>query len=130
MRGVARTEVLICSNQLFATSGPLREFLRALPSQLRTLLIADEVHNLGIPSFLAAPPEEIRYRIGLSATPLRQYDAEGSQQLIDFFGPIVFEFDLGEAIRAGCLTPYNYRLHEVHLTDEEMDEWRRLTEQL
>jgi superfamily II DNA or RNA helicase len=128
--GVTRCEVLICSHQLFGTSAALREFLRRLPEDLRTLLVADEVHNLGISSFLSDTPEEIPYRLGLSATPLRQYDVEGSQGLVDFFGSIVFEFSLGEAIAAGCLTPYKYSLHEVHLSEVEMEEWRTLTEQL
>ena len=130
IRGVVKSEVLICSNQLFVTSGPLRDFFRTLPGELRSLLIADEVHNLGTASFLGSPPEEFSSRMGLSATPLRQYDVEGSDGLLEFFGPIIFEFDLGEAIRAKCLTPYNYRLHEVHLSDDEMDEWKRISEQL
>jgi superfamily II DNA or RNA helicase len=126
----ARSEVLISSNQLFASSAPLRDWLRSLPADVRVLLIADEMHNLGTPGFLGDPPETVAYRIGLSATPLRQYDTAGSDALLEFFGPIVFSFGLDEAIAAGVLTPYHYHLHEVQLTDDEVDQWEQLTAQL
>lgn len=130
IHGVARTEVLICTNQLFIGNDPLRGFFRSLPPELDVLLIADEVHNLGAPGFLANSPSEIPYRLGLSATPIRQYDAPGTADLLEFFGDIVFEFGLGEAIKAGCLTPYNYHLHEVRLEREELEVWDELTEKL
>ena len=130
LHGVSKTEVLICSNQLFTGSATLRDFLRGLPTELRVLLIADEVHNLGSPSFLADPPTTIPYRLGLSATPIRQYDADGTNELFAYFGEMVFEFDLGQAIAAGCLRPYRYYLHEVQLSDEEMETWQEITERL
>jgi superfamily II DNA or RNA helicase len=121
---------VICSNALFTSSSELRDFIRELPPEIRVLIVGDEVHNLGSKAFLDNPPETIPYRLGLSATPIRQYDARGTAELFAFFGPTVFEFDLEEAIHAGCLTPYNYVLHEVHLADHELDEWGRLSEQL
>jgi superfamily II DNA or RNA helicase len=130
VHGVARSEVVICSNALFTSSSELRDFIRELPPEIRVLIVGDEVHNLGSKAFLDNPPETIPYRLGLSATPIRQYDARGTAELFAFFGPTVFEFDLEEAIHAGCLTPYNYVLHEVHLADHELDEWGRLSEQL
>lgn len=130
VHGVAKTEVIVCSNALFTGSAGLREFIGQLPPKVRVLLIADEVHNLGTRSFHENRPESVPYRLGLSATPVRQYDAPGTDELFAFFGPTIFEFDLGEAIRTGCLTPYNYCLHEIHLADHEMEEWKRLNEQL
>lgn len=130
VHGLARTEVLISSNQLFVSSEPLRDFFRSLPKEVAVLLIADEVHNLGTRSFLSDPPATIPYRLGLSATPIRQYDADGTEDLFKFFGKTVIDFDLGRAIAAGCLTPYNYHLHEVHLSNEEMDLWDEITEKL
>ena len=128
--GVARTEVLICSNALFTGSDALREFISNVDKSVRVLLIADEVHNLGTPSFLKATPDSIPYRIGLSATPIRQYDADGTAELFSYFGDTVFEFGLADAIRTECLTRYNYFLHEVHLSADEMDLWEQLTERL
>lgn len=93
------------------------------------LLIADEAHNLGQPSFINNPPEFFEHRLGLSATPIRQYDEEGTEALIHFFGPVAFEFSLKEAI-GHCLVEYEYYLHPVYLTDAEMDAWFELTDKI
>ena len=93
------------------------------------MLIADEVHNLGSEGFITNPPDFFDYRLGLSATPIRQYDQGGTEQLFAFFGPIVFQFTLEEAI-GRCLVEYEYYVHPVELTDDEMDEWYDLTEKI
>lgn len=95
----------------------------------KTLLIADEVHNLGSEGFITDPPDFFDYRLGLSATPIRQYDEEGTEQLFSFFGPIVFQFTLEEAI-GRCLVEYEYYVHPVELTEDEMEEWYELTEKI
>lgn len=94
-----------------------------------TFLIADEVHNLGSEGFTTAPPSFFNYRLGLSATPVRQYDDEGTAALFSFFGPIVFRFTLKEAI-GRCLVEYDYYVHPVELTPDEMDEWYDLTSKI
>ena len=91
------------------------------------LLIADEAHNLGRASFIKNPPEYFQHRLGLSATPIRQYDEEGTEALFGFFGPVVFRFPLEEAI-GRCLVEYDYYLHPVYLVEDEMDEWYDLTD--
>ena len=96
--GVPRTEVLVMSNALFTGDSDIRSFIDSLPKTIRTMLIGDEVHNLGATAFLAARPERFDYRMGLSATPVRQYDPDGTDALFDFFGPQIFEFSLREAI--------------------------------
>ena len=95
----------------------------------KTLLIADEVHNLGSEGFITDTPDFFDYRLGLSATPIRQYDETGTEQLFSFFGPIVFQFTLEEAI-GRCLVEYEYYVHPVELTEDEMEEWYDLTEKI
>ena len=94
-----------------------------------TLLIGDEVHGLGSEGFISDPPEFFDYRLGLSATPVRQYDTEGTEALLDFFGEIVYQFTLDQAIGV-CLVPYDYFVHPVELTEDEMDLWGELTEKI
>ena len=127
-----RTEVIVMSNALFAkTDSSERRWLTSLPKTVELVLIADEVHNLGTPSFINDPPDFFTRRIGLSATPIRQYDPDGTDQLFDFFGgPPVFEFSLGDAIEAGCLVPYSYYLHVIELDAVEMEHYEFLTEEL
>ena len=91
-----------------------------------TLLIGDEVHNLGSERFVSDPPSFFDYRLGLSATPIRQFDQEGTEALFDFFGPVVYRYGLEEAI-GNCLVEYDYHIHPVELTPDEIDRWSELT---
>lgn len=131
--GGQRTEIAISTLQLFNRDRDLRDFIDAIADGATTILVADEAHNFGAPGFISDPPESFRHRIGLSATPIRQYDAEGTAELFEFFrtdGEPAFTFTLAEAIKSGCLTPYNYFLHTVELDTEEMERYSELTEQL
>jgi superfamily II DNA or RNA helicase len=77
----------------------------------RALLIHDEVHRLGSMGnrkALEGLSEKIRFRLGLSATPEREYDDEGTRFIETHVGPIVFSFSLADAIRRGILSPFNY----------------------
>lgn len=124
--GLSRAEALVVSHDILTDPS----FLAAVGEVgARRVLIADEVHNLGSPSFLRSPPELFEHRLGLSATPVRQYDSDGTAKLIAFFGPICFEFTLEEAIGV-CLVPYDYYVHPVTLTEEEMEGYKDLTEQI
>ena len=124
--GFSRAEVLVVSNDTLCTE----QFIQSLSEvKANKLLIADECHNLGAASFAANPPEEFDYRLGLSATPIRQYDEEGTEALIAYFGEIYFSFTLEEAI-GKCLTEYDYHVHFVELNAGEMQEWRDLTDQM
>ena len=128
--GKAHTEVVIGTNQMYGGDEPLRAWLDRVGLGVSTMLIADEVHNFGTPSFLNHQPEIVKYRLGLSATPIRQYDLVGTSGLADYFGDVLIEFTIGDAIEAGCLVPYDYYVHEVELTDEEAERYSDLTAQL
>lgn len=124
--GLADAEVLVVSHDTLIDPA----FAAALERlSVPRVLIADEMHNLGSPGFLNHPPEFFEYRLGLSATPIRQYDPEGTDRLFGFFGEPCFEFTLEEAIGV-CLVPYDYHVHPVELDDEEMEEFRDLSDQI
>lgn len=91
------------------------------------LLIADEVHGLGSPERRKGLLELYKYRIGLSATPRRWFDEEGTDVLFDYFGETVFSFSLDDAIRQGYLTPYYYYPHFIELTQDELKEYLKYT---
>jgi superfamily II DNA or RNA helicase len=89
-----------------------------------TLLIADEVHHMGAPHLREYLPEAVRARLGLSATPERWYDDEGTEQILSYFASgIVFEYGIGEAIANGYLSKYYYVPHIVELTADEADSY-------
>lgn len=100
----------------------------------KLLLIADEAHNMGSGQMLGRL-DEIKYlrRIGLSATPQRQYDEIGNQKLMQFFGcsdSYTFEYSMQEAIDNGALCRYYYYPHIVKLTEREMVEYVELSKKI
>lgn len=104
-------------------------------SQIRRLsewgLIADEVHRLGSAGCIELLNTSPRIRLGLSATPTRSGDAEGTNRILKFFEKILpTKFHLRDAIEQNILTPYHYSLSTVELTDEEMEKWISITKRI
>lgn len=96
-------------------------------SRKQLLLIADECHNLGSRT-LCNKLESIPYarRIGLSATPERQFDDRGNESIRTFFGVkehYTIDYTMKEAIRSGNLCKYYYYPHLVRLTPAEMEKY-------
>ncbi len=99
-----------------------------------TLLIADEAHNMGSTLMLKAMKRVVfQRRIGLSATPHRQYDPHGNRSINDFFGikdHYTFEYSMAEAIEKGVLCKYRYFPHVVNLNEDEMEQYLILSKQI
>lgn len=79
--------------------------------------------------------DSIKYlrRIGLSATPSRQFDDWGNQKINEFFGcadGFTFEYSMREAIDNGFLCRYYYYPHIVRLNTVEMLEYLKISSQL
>ena len=120
--------VAVVTNNLLCSSS----FQRTLESGLRgrpSLLIADEAHRLGAEGFIRQTPDFFERRLALSATPVRQYDPDGTERIFEFFGPPVYEFGLNRAI-GFCLVPYDYHVHAATLDEEETDEFTELTRKI
>lgn len=93
---------------------------------VQTMLIGDEVHRLGAERFVSKPPEGFRHRLGLSATPVRQYDDDGTDGLFSYFGEVTYEYGLDRAI-GSCLVEYDYYVEPVTLNWDEVDRFLELT---
>ena len=97
----------------------------------KTLLIADECHNMGSGTLLRLLPQiTCKRRIGLSATPERQFDEEGNHKLFSFFNSeqgYTYEYSMEEAINRNVLCRYYYYPHLVSLTDSEMKDYMDLS---
>jgi superfamily II DNA or RNA helicase len=102
------------------------------------LFVGDEVHWLGAPSLQKALNPEANFRLGLSATPDRHFDEEGTSALRQYFGEeSVYTFDLKSALEwtnddgtVGVLAPYYYYPVFVELTPEEDDKYSKMTRML
>jgi DNA phosphorothioation system restriction enzyme len=119
---------VITTNRTFASDyfqAQLQEFPRS------TLIIADEVHNLGATNLCEKLPSHLRYRIGLSATPERWFDDEGSKKLFSYFGSqLKPEFTLKDAIAKEALVPYSFHPLFVELTEDEGEKYQELSERI
>jgi superfamily II DNA or RNA helicase len=97
-------------------------------------LIADECHTLGSSGFLKVLPTYIERRIGLSATPERQFDEDGNNSLAEFFGTnaenYTFEYDMKNAIENNVLCKYYYYPVIVSLEQLEQEEYLKITKEL
>lgn len=92
-------------------------------------MVADEAHRLGAPGARRLFELVTGPRLGLSATPRRAGDPEGTAALMAYFGGVAPPpFTLADAIKAQTLTPYAYHVHTVRLAPDERAEWDRITE--
>lgn len=111
-------KILVCSR--FTLAMALRQL--GPKNGRRMLLIEDEVHGLGSPANrerLTGLTDGLRFRLGLSATPEREYDSEGNEFVERYIGPVIFEFGLSDAIARGILVPFNYFPLEYQISDED-----------
>lgn len=122
--GSRETCVVVTTHRTLSGEPARRTLERATGAEM---LIADEVHHLGAKQSQKALRESFDLRIGLSATPERWYDDEGTAVLANYFGETAFEYGLEEAIEAGALCEYYYIPHVVELDDEEMEVYLRLS---
>ncbi len=103
-------------------------FLRRVRCGEHLLVVADEVHRIGARDTRSLLSLQAGGRLGLSATPERFGDPEGTQAIVEYFGETLEpQFGIREAIAAKQLVPYDYFLDTIPLDDTEMADWERLT---
>ena len=125
----AQTLPVIITTTATFSGIPFQTRLRNVPE--RTLFLADEVHNLGAEKSRRQLPDNIPWRMGLSATPERWFDETGTRELFSYFGDVLEpKVTLKEALQWGVLTPYYYHPILIPLTDEEYLAYSELTEKI
>ena len=82
------------------------------------LLVADEAHRLGAPTWAGALKEGFSMRLALTATFEREDD--GLVEVLEpYFGGVVHRYGYAEAARDGTIAPFDVTLVGVPLTVEE-----------
>lgn len=116
------------------------EHFRSLVEKIPTndfMFIGDECHRHGsnyIQEFLP----EAYYKIGLSATPYNDDDDEqespfpnfAKENLTKYYGEIVYEYSLDDAIHNGILCRYKYVPLAITLTSDEQEAYDELTSKI
>ena len=97
-------------------------------------IIADEAHRFGSNSLIKVMPEKITKRIGLSATPHRQFDDFGVSAISNFFKSTppnyTFSYNMKKAIEDHVLCEYYYYPKLVGLDQEEVREYAIISKKL
>lgn len=126
-----RKRPLICitTNKTFIGE-TIQGFLQKIVTEKDCLLIIDEVHNFGAEKLSKYLNENIKYRLGLSATVERYMDDRGTNCLMQYFEKKCIEYPLEKAISDGALVEYYYYPVLVYLTEREQLEYQRLSKQL
>lgn len=119
---------IVITNDSFK-GGKFKSILKLILGKFKTVIIADEVHNVGANSIISSLPNEVEYRLGLSATPIRHNDIDGTKKIINYFGKIIFEFSLKDAIEKGFLTKYYYYPKLVFLGEDESERYYDLIDE-
>jgi len=130
--GLINRLVVLTTHNTFSSSDfikIIKDSKKRAPNE-QSYLIVDEVHGIGAPERKRGLIEDYQFRLGLSATPKRWYDQEGTSDIFDYFGDVVFDFSLRDAINAGYLTKYTYFPHFVDLTSEEIERYKKLTRKI
>ena len=121
----------------------------------RCLLVFDECHRASEPRFQWLLDNEVVFKstLGLSATPYPSTDEEQEtsdeiwdlddikqsyefnnlvrkERVIKLLGDVIHEFSLADGIAKGYLTPYQYHLERVHMSNQEQVEYDAFRKQI
>lgn len=116
-------------------------YITNMAKDSKFFLIGDEVHGMWSEERKKGFIGGYQFRLGLSATPSRWFDPEGTSELLDYFNikseEDKFVFSLEDAIKTvnpytgqSYLTPYEYKPYFCELTEEEFAEYIRETKRL
>jgi superfamily II DNA or RNA helicase len=127
-----RKNLVIISTYSSFTSIKFQKYFKKIEQDF--ILIADEAHNMGAKNIKASMSKSlIKKRIGLSATPKRIYDSEGTESIDKFFNdkePYTFSFTMKDAMENDFLCNYKYYPVIVELNEEELEKYIEISKQL
>lgn len=112
---------------LFVSQSFLPDLLNKLNFEdlSKTIIIHDEIHNLPTENMISkirGLQKKISYRLGLSATVNDAYDVTRDDRLFEEIGPIIFKFDIEQAIKKGILVEFDVEYIYYKLTETEKKE--------
>lgn len=123
-----KSRVVIIGSYKSIGSKECQSILKTINS--KQFLIADECHYLGSSMFKGHCMTNFEYKLGLSATPKRWWDEEGTTRIMALFKQISYEFPMERAINEGFLTKYFYYPEVIKMTEEEEENYQDLTRKI
>lgn len=121
----------VCSSEKYIS------LINQTSDKIKKFLIGDEVHGLGAAKTKNGLLEIYSYRLGLSATPQRWFDDEGSLLIENFFGNKSFEFSIEDALKnhnpltgKPFLVNFRYEPRFISMTEDELEEYKTITDKI
>src|SRR5690554_2283665 len=129
--GIKKDFIIISTYGSFVTDR-FQKYFRKIQEDY--LPIADEAHNMGASQIKKLLPNvNVKSRIGLSATPKRIYDPEGTVAIDAFFNdspPYTYSFSMERALKEERLTEYKYFPKIVELQNDELEKYIDISKKL
>ena len=129
--GISKNVIIISTYGSFVTDRFQKYFQKI---QDKFLLIADEAHNMGANQIKQRLKNvKVNKKIGLSATPKRVYDPEGTDAIDAFFEdktPYTYSFTMERALKEERLTEYKYYPKIVELQNDELEYYIEISQRL
>lgn len=138
--GVSDNLTIFTTHDTFA-SEDFRSMIEKLSDE-KLSLVVDEVHGVGTDTRLSGLMPQYDYRLGLSATPARWMDEEGTEKIFEYFDEDkveepTYKFTLKDAVTKvnpdtdkTYLCPYEYKPKFVELTPEELEDYEKKTKKI
>jgi superfamily II DNA or RNA helicase len=118
--GGGRADDLFAMQVLVSTPHSAAAVPVDLPPDTIGLLVADEAHRYGAPTWGAALSDGFAMRLALTATYERADD--GVVEVLEpYFGEVVYRYRYDRAVADGTIAPFRIALAGVALTDRESD---------
>jgi superfamily II DNA or RNA helicase len=135
--GFANHVVIFTTHATASSDKFITTLLSDLSSDTKSLFVGDEVHWLGARNYRKALLPLYEYRIGLSATPTRWFDEDGTIILLNYFGNNNYVFSIHDALTKTnpltgkhFLVNYYYNISCVPLNECETASYRKISLQL
>lgn len=136
--GVPETDVRILRGKDLRPSSPVnlvvvntaRRFADLTVPIEPVLLIVDECHRAGSPENAKALQIPAAAAVGLSATPERDFDDGLVEYLVPRLGPILYRYNLADAIADGVLSGLSLVYVKIPLLNSEQEEYDRLSRRI
>ena len=97
------------------------------PWGIHRLLIVDECHRAGSTENSRAIMHPYPFSLGLSATPIREYDDGFQRHLVPNIGPLIFRYTLADAKKDNILSPFELVNIEFDLLEHEQMKYDEVT---
>lgn len=135
--GIVSNCIVYTTHDTSSTDDFINTISDAIDKRIDTIFIGDEVHALGSKNQRKALLEKYKYRVGLSATPSRWFDEDGTKLLEEYFNNSKYEFTIKDALitmnpltKKPFLSKFYYFPESTSLDEVETEKYEELSSKI